>query len=56
MEELKLTDWGAASPQPTMSKEDERSVMLAERAQKGDYDDGKIYLLSFTRHSLIFCP
>jgi hypothetical protein len=25
-----------------MSKEDERSVALAARAQKGDYDDGRL--------------
>lgn len=43
IKEVKLTDWGAASPRPTMSKEDERSLMLAERAQKGDYDDGTLY-------------
>jgi hypothetical protein len=55
MDEVKLTDWGAASPQPTMSKEDERSVMLAERAQKGDYDDGKPYLLALVQYSLKLC-
>ncbi|KAF8853872.1 ubiquitin-protein ligase-like protein molybdopterin-converting factor [Acephala macrosclerotiorum] len=36
---LKLTDWGVASTQSNLSKEDERSAKLAERAQKGDYDD-----------------
>ncbi|CAG8977270.1 hypothetical protein HYALB_00009368 [Hymenoscyphus albidus] len=32
-----LTDFGAAST--VISKEDERSLRLAERAQRGDYDD-----------------
>ncbi|KAH8660804.1 ubiquitin-protein ligase-like protein molybdopterin-converting factor [Tricladium varicosporioides] len=32
-----LTDFGSAST--VLSKEDERSARLAERAQKGDYDD-----------------
>lgn len=36
--EVKLTDFGSAST--VLSKEDERSARLAERAQKGDYDDG----------------
>lgn len=40
MGEVKLTDFGAASPHLGMSKEDERSLALAKRAQKGDYDDG----------------
>ncbi|EPE35033.1 Activating enzyme of the ubiquitin-like protein [Glarea lozoyensis ATCC 20868] len=35
-----LTDFGGAST--VLSKEDERSVRLAERAQKGDYDDDLI--------------
>lgn len=39
-EEVKLTDFGAASPTIPLSKEDERSAALAARAQKGDYDDG----------------
>ena len=38
---MKLTDFGAASPQIGMSKEDEQSAALAARAQKGDYDDGR---------------
>jgi tRNA threonylcarbamoyladenosine dehydratase len=38
--EVKLTDFGAAQPSSGLSKEDERSVALAARAQKGDYDDG----------------
>lgn len=37
---MKLTDFGAASPTTPLSKEDERSAVLAARAQKGDYDDG----------------
>jgi hypothetical protein len=36
---VKLTDFGAA-PSGQMSKEDEQSVHLAERAQRGDYDNG----------------
>jgi hypothetical protein len=42
MEEVKITDFGGASS--ILSKEDERSARLAERAQKGDYDDGKLAL------------
>jgi hypothetical protein len=38
--EVKLTDFGAASPTVGLSKEDERSAALAARAQNGDYDDG----------------
>ncbi|CZR63751.1 related to E.coli molybdopterin-converting factor chlN [Phialocephala subalpina] len=38
-DEGKLTDWGVASTQSNLSKEDERSAKLAERARKGDYDD-----------------
>ena len=39
---VKLTDYGAASPQNgVFSKDDERSAELARRAQRGDYDDGK---------------
>ncbi|TVY89764.1 tRNA threonylcarbamoyladenosine dehydratase [Lachnellula willkommii] len=34
-----LTDYGAASKNAAMSKEDERSAIFAERALKGDYDD-----------------
>ena len=40
MGEVKLTDFGAASPVTGLSKEDERSAALAARAQRGDYDDG----------------
>lgn len=46
--EVKLTDFGAASPSNGLSKEDERSAALAARAQKGDYDDG-----SNTPHILV---
>ncbi|KAI9055131.1 hypothetical protein LZ554_000096 [Drepanopeziza brunnea f. sp. 'monogermtubi'] len=35
----KLTDFGAAPSKTGMSKEDERSLEFAERAQRGDYDD-----------------
>lgn len=37
---LQLTEYGAASTVFAPSKEDERSVALAARARKGDYDDG----------------
>jgi hypothetical protein len=37
---LKLTQYGAASPDRNVSKEDERSAALARRAQEGDYDEG----------------
>ena len=37
---MKLTDFGAAPPNTSISKEDERSAALAARAQKGDHDDG----------------
>ena len=40
MVKVKLTDFGAAPPRAGMSKEDERSLEFAERAQRGDYDDG----------------
>jgi hypothetical protein len=38
--EVKLTEFGAATPTFRVSKEDEQSAALAARAQKGDYDDG----------------
>lgn len=38
--QVKLIDFGAASPTIPLNKEDERSAALAARAQKGDYDDG----------------
>jgi hypothetical protein len=44
---VKLTDFGGAST--VLSKEDERSARLAERAQKGDYDDGMF--ISFIKWS-----
>lgn len=41
---MKLTDFGTASPRTGartwLSKEDEHSVVLATRAQRGDYDEG----------------
>lgn len=43
--EVKLTDFGAAatdSREVKLSKEDERAVQLAARAQRGEYDDGMI--------------
>jgi len=39
-----LTEYGAASNAFPVSKEDERSMALAARARKGDYDDGRIGL------------
>jgi tRNA A37 threonylcarbamoyladenosine dehydratase len=39
IELVKLTDFGAASNNPTVSREDERAAALARRAQHGDYDD-----------------
>lgn len=40
---MKLTEYGAPAPiTPQLSKEDERSAALARRAQRGDYDDGKL--------------
>lgn len=45
MGEVKLTDLGLASPNgksQLLSKEDQRAVELATRAQRGDYDEGKL--------------
>jgi hypothetical protein len=40
---VKLTDFGAAiTDSGVLSKEDLKAIELAERAQKGDFDDGKI--------------
>lgn len=36
---VKLTDFGAATPLPSASREDERVAALARRAQQGDYDE-----------------
>jgi hypothetical protein len=47
--EVKLTEFGAAisdSARGRLSKEDQKAVELAERAQRGDYDDGKIVTFS----------
>jgi hypothetical protein len=44
-DKVKLTEFGAAvndSGIGLLSKEDHKAVELAERAQRGDYDDGKI--------------
>lgn len=38
--EVKLTDMGIAPKGTGISKEDERGAVLAERARRGDYDDG----------------
>lgn len=43
--EAKLTEFGAASQDGLLSKEDERSAKLAERARNGDYDDGAFSML-----------
>jgi tRNA threonylcarbamoyladenosine dehydratase len=45
MVEVKLTEFGAASPMEGLSREDERSLALAARAQKGDYDDGRLFVI-----------
>jgi hypothetical protein len=37
-----MTEYGAASNVFAPTKEDERSMALAARARKGDYDDGII--------------
>lgn len=42
IEEVKLTEFGVATLSSGLSKEDERSAALAARAQKGDYDDGRV--------------
>lgn len=40
---VKLTDFGAAiTDSGVLSKEDLRAIELAERAQRGDFDNGKI--------------
>ena len=40
--QVKLTEFGAAlTDSGVLSKEDQRAIVLAERAQRGDYDDGK---------------
>lgn len=41
-DEVKLTEYGAASDVFAPSKEDERSAALALRARQGDYDDGNV--------------
>jgi len=38
--QVKLTEFGAATPPKQISLEDQRSTALARRAQQGDYDDG----------------
>jgi tRNA A37 threonylcarbamoyladenosine dehydratase len=45
-----LTEYGAASNAFPVSKEDERSMALAARARKGDYDDGRLCILELIRH------
>ncbi|KAI4110813.1 MAG: hypothetical protein LQ339_001089 [Xanthoria mediterranea] len=35
----RLTDFGAASPLPSATREEERIVAIAHRAQQGDYDE-----------------
>lgn len=43
---MKLTEFGAALTDSglggVLTKEDHKAIELAERAQRGDYDDGKI--------------
>ena len=50
---MKLPDFGLASNKKEsengkdlLSKEDQRAVELATRAQRGDYDDGKSAFIS----------
>lgn len=45
IDEVKLSNFGVASPANGISKEDQRSFALATRAQRGDYDDGKILII-----------
>ena len=40
---MKLTEFGAAAPMPSTSREDEKAAALARRAQQGDYDEGQAY-------------
>lgn len=41
--QMKLTEYGAAvTDSGILSKEDQKAVELAERAQRGDYDDGEL--------------
>ena len=40
--QVKLTEYGTASPVAPTSKEDEKGTALARRAQTGDYDDGSL--------------
>lgn len=47
--EVKLTDMGIAPRGTGISKEDERGAALAERARRGDYDDG---ILAFLRETM----
>lgn len=53
IEEVKLTDFGVATPSSGLSKEDERSAALAARAQKGDYDDGRVTDFHTSRRKLL---
>ena len=43
---MKLTEFGGPLTDSVravgLSKEDQKAIELAERAQRGDYDDGKI--------------
>lgn len=45
MKEVKLTDMGVAPRGLGVSKEDERGAALAERARRGDYDNGTYLVL-----------
>ena len=37
---MKLTDYGAATSEHILDREDERVAALARRAQNGDYNEG----------------
>lgn len=43
--EVKLTEFGAASPIPNSKSEDERGAAIALRAQRGDYNNGSQTIL-----------
>ena len=40
---VKLTEFGSARNETLVSNEDNRGALLAERARRGDYDEGEYY-------------
>jgi hypothetical protein len=55
--EVKLTEFGAAvTDSGVLSKEDLKAIELAERAQRGDFDDGKVKWHSERGQANIFRP